>query len=706
MVPQPQQVVEIEDDNVLPMSDVDEPEEVVVVEDDKQPAPVEDDKQPAPTPILTIESLTEITASDFPRVKEVFHKMDIDSSGTLSLQEFVTALQKCFPGACLANIEELYRFCDIDGNGSVTLGELDKRLRHLKNRKKVGVPTSSSARSAKKQAADAKDIAARKKSEDASEDVTLDDLSQEEMGQLKATLAFSEDHGGDSLGKRNAKGEDLMKFKRFSCVRWREQTNSSVETAAALVKQASSHIEAQLEESLKPRRVNGDVEDDRGVSIVRITMQKRLGMQDALLKSLSVRCESMEATIRQAGECLHSLQRAARAQAGPLGVCEMRLKLREKRPTKELVRDDCQIVLEQHRDAVSSGREELDQWASRMKVMLQNLDGCWERLFEDLQSRRHAARMDKQIRNKDYHSASKGLPSLSAVSPAKARSEQPSPRMPLQDEGVSASGCLALPQLPGRPASQQMSMTCPGGFGRHKASAAGEQLMSDEVKPSPRATPRKAGREEHVKEEGMLTQRTYNLIKASAALEEEALSIIEEAKVSMLKLQQRLEKHGLEATKFLHIRVRELLRLKTNVENQLMETDKTLYAMQLTYDRIIRDLRAHQEPLKAVIAQQLLASRMRKRDAQDGAMEMSLLVEKEMRDTIDRMQAQVDELHRKAQATLDLLGQLKVSRSALREDQKNKLQCQKIDASCLQLTYKTVVQTTPRSAARVKEIAG
>jgi len=322
-------------------------------------------------------------------------------------------------------------------------------------------------------------------------------------------------------------------------------------------------------------------------------------------------------------------------------------------------------------------------------------------------------RLDKQLRQKDHQGpgtprVTKGLPSLSTVAPAMVAPEHPSPRSPPQSD--SGSGCITLPQLPGSPASQQMGITSPGAAGRHKASGGyglaagytGEQIMSDSVKPSPRATPRKAGREEPVKEEGILAHRSYEQLKATAMLEEDALALVDEAKGFIVKLQQKLEQCGQEVTKFLKIRVRELLRLKTNVENQLAETDKALYAMQLTYDRAKRELRAHQEPLKAAINQQLLAKRVRK-DASEGSKdEMALLVEKEMQDVTDRMQTHVEELDGKVRATQDLLDQLKVSRESLKQDHKNKLQCQKIDAGCLQMTYKTVAKVTPRFAAQVR----
>eukprot|EP00930_Biecheleria_cincta_P084035 TRINITY_DN73532_c0_g1_i1.p1 TRINITY_DN73532_c0_g1~~TRINITY_DN73532_c0_g1_i1.p1 ORF type:complete len:814 (+),score=179.84 TRINITY_DN73532_c0_g1_i1:64-2442(+) len=737
----PEDVVVIEHDTVLPhMLKAQEPEGMVAIKDNE-----------SAVPILTLESLVAVTASAFPRVIDIFHKMDIHHDGRIALEEFVTALQRCFPGACKANIAELFHYCDINGNGTVVLSELHKRFRNLKNKKinapEMGqkaqdhsdslmmeksqtrtpptAPSGSPGRPTKEQAADMKDTARQKKSEDEDgldfsasmdkADMLSRDLSHEKLDKLGpvkvASVVVSEDHENDSAEQQNEKGEDSLKFKRFSCVRWHEQTNSSVQTAKALVRQASSHIEAQLEDSSKPRRRNGD--DDEKVSIVRITMQKRLGMQDSLLKALAMRCESVEATIRQAGECFHSLQRAARAQTATLSVCEMRLKLREKRPLKELVRDDCQIVLEQHRDAVISGRDELDQRASRMKEMLHDLDSTWERLLEDMQSRRHALRVDKQLRQKDHQvpgtpRATRGLPSLPAVAPAMLAAGHRSLRSPPQSEDFSGSGCVVLPQLPGSPASQQMSTSPPGSAGIHTASGenrfaagyAGEQIMSDAVKLSPRATPRKVGREQNVKDEGILAHKSYDQLKATTMLEEEALLLVEEAKGFIVKLQQKLDMCGHEATKFLKIRVRELLRLKTSVENQLTETDRALYAMQLTYDRAKRELRAHQEPLKAAINQQVLAKRGRKDAADGGTNEMALLVEQEMKDITDRMQTHVDELDRKVRATGDLLDQLKASRAALKEDQKNKLQCQKIDAGCLQMTYKKVAKVTPRSAAQ------
>lgn len=270
---------------------------------------------------------------------------------------------------------------------------------------------------------------------------------------------------------------------------------------------------------------------------------------------------------------------------------------------------------------------------------------------------------------------------------------------------------MTLPQLPGSPVSQQMSMTPPGAAERYKALGedglavgyTGELIMSDVVKPSLRATPRKVG-QEHVNEEGNLAHGSYEHLKATAMLEEEALALVDEAKGFIVKLQQKIEQCGQEATKFLKIRVRELLRLKSNVENQLTETDSALYAMQLTYDRAKRELRAHQEPLKAAINQQLLARRGRKDTAEGSKDDMTLLVEKEMKDVTDRMQTQVDDLDGKVRATRDLLDQLKVSRAALKDDLRNKLQCHKIDASCLQMTYKKVAKVTPRSAAQFSRV--
>ena len=80
---------------------------------------------------INLASLRAVTAKELPMVMDIWKALDVDKSGTISIDEFVSGLQKAFPNALEEDMHALFEECDRDGNGELVFDELAETMRRV-----------------------------------------------------------------------------------------------------------------------------------------------------------------------------------------------------------------------------------------------------------------------------------------------------------------------------------------------------------------------------------------------------------------------------------------------------------------------------------------------------------------------------------------------------------------------------------------------
>jgi len=318
--------------------------------------------------------------------------------------------------------------------------------------------------------------------------------------------------------------------------RWEQKTIDSLAHAKALTRHAlksvvdndsvHSHAKRQL-------HTNGN--------IVSHTIKKKIGITEDLIKALEDRIESVEDTMRQAGECLFQLQRAFRSKWSPLNVCERRLQLRDARPQQELIRDPCQEALEHERQTLLESRQELSEQVDSMKEMLIRLDKVKGDLTEDMQHKRHALRIDRSC--------------LDTKKPVSARQGQDRLVLPALHEVVHY----------GDPPSPKPSESAPG----------------------------------HSQEEARQVSAKDLLAKA-VRCEEDAMRLCNESDAVMIHTKRECTRACNQANAELARRVEETHHYKKQLEAQIHETDETIAQTEMSLAKIKKKIDSHEQPLRAL----------------------------------------------------------------------------------------------------------
>lgn len=200
--------------------------------------------------------------------------------------------------------------------------------------------------------------------------------------------------------------------------RWRENTQENLANAKALTTEVFNSL---LAEELGQAGKVGIGEKRQQVNL---TIKRKIAATEDMTKTLEERVSRVEDSIRQAGECMFQLQRAHRAKAAPLSVCERRLELRAARPGQERVVDQCQAALEAERRTLEDSRGELLRLAGDAAQSLLRLDAVKGELVRDLQAKRQSLRMDRSCisARKPISGQETRLPSLQATDQRQAAS--------------------------------------------------------------------------------------------------------------------------------------------------------------------------------------------------------------------------------------------------------------------------------------------
>ena len=72
-----------------------------------------------------------MTATEIPRVIDIFRTLDRNNDCSIGKREFAKALRIIYPRASPANIEALFREVDKNGNGIIEYDELVRTMRRV-----------------------------------------------------------------------------------------------------------------------------------------------------------------------------------------------------------------------------------------------------------------------------------------------------------------------------------------------------------------------------------------------------------------------------------------------------------------------------------------------------------------------------------------------------------------------------------------------
>ncbi|CAE8637233.1 unnamed protein product [Polarella glacialis] len=400
--------------------------------------------------------------------------------------------------------------------------------------------------------------------------------------------------------------ESLEPLQYSSTVEWQQRTSDSLQDAKALIRQASSLFEAHMAEAARGPKKSAA---SSNVGLVRATLQKRLGITNELIQGLAIRAEGVEATIRQAGECLFELKRAVKEQNSPLSVCDQRLKLRRGRPEQELVRDIGQQALDDQRLTILHYRRLLTEHVESAKERLLVLESIKDRLYEDLQRRRHALRLDRTLRM----SQQGGQASSSKSVPGKTRSQ-----LDKTGDSLALGQDLRLPPLSARSGKVSGLEATPedsGAGGMLGRTLNLQELSSEDEVPAkkrPEGQPRTANTFARREAEGEEQTKSFGMLADAAARQEDARRQIEESMNLVLTSRIDCARATELVQRELSMRVKETAHFKKQLEAQLFETDQALQLTGISFTTVRRELEASEIPLRAALDMQLMSKRGRK----------------------------------------------------------------------------------------------
>lgn len=376
--------------------------------------------------------------------------------------------------------------------------------------------------------------------------------------------------------------------------------------------------------------------------------------------------------IREAGECLFELQRVYRQESGPFFVCEERLKIRETAPQQEKEFDLCRQALETQRTILLAEREELSTSMQRLKEILLSLESTKNEVYEDLARRRHDLKFEHSILFGGSKSAS-NTPRLgmSASSSTADRLMLPS----LNPQGSDENPVNFRPEATLSTALEE-PQRC---WGIREVDEDSESVSS--------FWPKKSS-DGHDEEKG----QSLTLLMKAASLQKDAhslcSSVLEASKTARARAARALH----EVQQELNKRTYQTQKVRTELEEQLTEVIETIRVVKANLVKSQKDYKIQHEKLRVALSGLATSTPRRNvKPSEESTAEEFLLHEKEER--LKLMKFQCQELATSIESTVGILEQLTASKEQLQEEQRRKIQMQKIDAACLKVASKKAVQS-------------
>lgn len=226
---------------------------------------------------------------------------------------------------------------------------------------------------------------------------------------------------------------------------WHAGTQSNLAVALRMQKLADEQFEQSKSSHAATRNDNIMRYQD-----VHSNFETKVYTTNQLAQLLQDRINSVNTSITLSKQSLGALQMSHQATLAPLQLCTWRQEQRSQRPERELVRDPCEIALEEEKDVLLDAREKLAVHADNTQRMIKALIKSLDDLNTDMSNKAHSLSIDSKClgsMHKTWPTAGGGVPVVK------------SPKAPL-GRSPNNTGTMALPRVSGgSPSELNFSMT-------------------------------------------------------------------------------------------------------------------------------------------------------------------------------------------------------------------------------------------------------
>jgi hypothetical protein len=179
---------------------------------------------------------------------------------------------------------------------------------------------------------------------------------------------------------------------------------------------------------------------------------------------------------------------------------------------------------------------------------------------------------------------------------------------------------------------------------------------------------------------------TKGLLHKAVMMEEDAMRLCNESDAVMLHTKRECQRAMTQAQTSIARRADETDDLKRKLEGRMREIDDAIAQTEMSLGRTKKKLESHEAPLRTLDKQFEMRG---KRSSREGIRDP---VHEEMEGHLETVKKSVRQLKTKQENTMQLLGQMKESRSDLTEDYRNKLLSLKIEDACLKVTPRKAME--------------
>lgn len=171
---------------------------------------------------------------------------------------------------------------------------------------------------------------------------------------------------------------------------WHQQAAYNVAQAQQSSKRASRQCDSS-------RRAHEDTVHDNLAMYneLHMSLEQKVRNSQRIVDKLQKRAESVEASIQQTKLSHGQLEMALRAKDGPLQLCMWRMEQRERRPLRELVRDNVEVALEVEKSTLVDVQRKLLDAIKRTKAAIGVLEGKLDEVNQDVAQKVQALGVDE-----------------------------------------------------------------------------------------------------------------------------------------------------------------------------------------------------------------------------------------------------------------------------------------------------------------------
>lgn len=274
---------------------------------------------------------------------------------------------------------------------------------------------------------------------------------------------------------------------------------------------------------------------------------------NSLSQVLQERIASVNTSINLSRQSLAALQTAHQAKQAPLQLCVWRMEQRAQRPKRELVRDPCEIALEEEKDTLCDAQSKLARNADQTERMLLALNKMLADLTHDLENKNHSLSIDRKCMGTLHRTwPTAGAGGLGS-------SMQRTPRSSTAFAGAMALGAThELPLM----------------FDRTDAGRATDNAQNEELR----------------------QQQTVRLTQTAKELERNALSLRDDSDNLIQKTNQDCAFAKKQVEHALDMRISETQTLRNHLENAIHESSTSIAKMMSCNATTQANLDSHNEP--------------------------------------------------------------------------------------------------------------